>query len=340
MMIILRPAKLSDINQIERLADESGTLVCTLPAIRELLVKKIEKSIHSFEQDILSPGEEFYLFVLEEIDSGQILGTGAVNALAGFHDPFYSFRNDTMIHSSRELNVHSRIHALKLNHDLSDHSQLCTFYVVPSMHNTEYPKLVTLGRLLFMAAHEERFTNEWMAVLPGIADENGRAPFWEHVGRKFFGIDYNQVEYYHGTLEKTFIAELMPHYPLYVPLIDEEAQQVMGQVHSDAELQCHLLSEQGFEPDKYLEIFDGGPILTAPKSAVRLARETCFGVIQSGVNGIESSLNRYIIGYESKDGFQVIMVSAMPSDNGLIVGEKVIQQLGIEENTSICFFSV
>lgn len=163
-MIVLRPAKLSDIKQIERLADKSGTLVCTLPAIREFLVSKIEKSIHSFEQDVLSPGEESYFFVLEEADTGQVLGTGAINALAGFQEPYYSFRNDTMIHSSRELNVHSRIHALKLNHDLSDHSQLCTFYVVPSIRETVYPQLVTLGRLLFMTTHGERFTNDWMAV--------------------------------------------------------------------------------------------------------------------------------------------------------------------------------
>ncbi len=337
-MIVLRPAKLSDINQIERLADESGTLVCTLPAIKELLLSKIEKSIHSFEQDVLSPGEESYFFVLEEVDTGQILGTGAINALAGFHEPYYSFRNDTMIHSSRELNVHSRIHALKLNHDLSDHSQLCTFYVVPSIRDTVYPQLVTLGRLLFMATHGERFTNDWMAVLPGIADEQGRAPFWEHVGRKFFGIDYSQVEYYHGTLQKTFIAELMPHYPLYVPLIDEEAQQVMGLVHPDGELQCHLLSEQGFEPDKYIEIFDGGPILTAPKSAVLLGNQIQSGVIQFAENHI--SKERYLVGYNTGTGFEVFIVSATCTDDGLIADRNAIDKLSIEDNTNIWFLSI
>ena len=54
----------------------------------------------------------------------------------------------------------------------------------------------------------------------------------------------------------------MPHYPLYVPLIDGRAQEVMGQVHPDAELQFNLLTEQGFEADKYVEIFDAGPIVT------------------------------------------------------------------------------
>lgn len=337
-MIILRPAKLSDINQIERLADESGTLVSTLPAIREVLLRKIEKSLHSFEQDVLCPGEEFYFFVLEESDTGQILGTGAISALAGFKEPFYSFRNDTLIHSSNELDVHRRIHALKLNHDLSDYSQLSSFYLVPSMRDSAYPQLITFGRLLFMATHAQRFTNEWMAVLPGIADKNGRAPFWEHVGRKFFGMDYTQVEYYHGTLKKTFIAELMPHYPLYVPLIDEEAQQVMGQVHPDADLQCHLLSEQGFEADKYIEIFDGGPILTAPESAVFSENQIRTGMIKcTGNSGVK---RRYLVAYDSGSGFKAFMLSATTDGDGLVTDTDTVERLGIKENTPIWFLSI
>lgn len=174
--------------------------------------------------------------------------------------------------------------------------------------------------------------------MPGIADEQGRAPFWEHVGRKFFGIDYSQVEYYHGTLQKTFIAELMPHYPLYVPLIDEEAQQVMGQVHPDGELQCHLLSEQGFEPDKYIEIFDGGPILTAPKSAVLLGNQIQSGVIKFAANHMSEEC--YMVGYNTGNGFKVFIVSATCTDDGLIVDTNAVDKLNIENNTNIWFLSI
>ncbi|RQW61811.1 arginine N-succinyltransferase [Vibrio viridaestus] len=337
-MIILRPARLSDINQVERLADESGTLVCTLPAMRELLVKKIERSNLSFEQDVLSPGEEFYFFVLEEIDTGQILGTGAINALAGFREPFYSFRNDTMIHSSRELNVHSRIHALKLNHDLSDHSQLSTFYVVPSLKETLYPSLVTLGRLLFMTISPERFTNEWIAVLPGIADGNGRAPFWEHVGRKFFDIDYSQVEYYHGTLEKTFIAELMPHYPLYVPLIEEEAQSVMGQVHPDAELQCNLLSDAGFEPDKYIEIFDGGPILTSPRSNIFAGDYVKQAIVTHKIT--DNPTVACLVAYFAEDGFRAFITEASFEAEKIYISVDVMKTFSIKEGEQVWFIAL
>ncbi|MEI8634478.1 arginine N-succinyltransferase [Vibrio sp. PP-XX7] len=64
----------------------------TLPAQRSYLVKKVEHSMASFRQDVLCPGEESYFFVLEETMTGQLLGTGAIQALSGFEEPFYALR--------------------------------------------------------------------------------------------------------------------------------------------------------------------------------------------------------------------------------------------------------
>ncbi|PKH02833.1 arginine N-succinyltransferase [Psychromonas sp. MB-3u-54] len=326
-MIVLRPAQLSDISKLERLAYASGPMVSTLPAKRSHLLAKVERSIHSFEQEVLTPGEESYLFVLEEMLTGQLVGTGVVNALAGNREPFYSFRNDIKIHSSRELKIHSRIHALTLNHDLSDHSQLCSFYISPALADTRYPSLVTLGRLLFMSVFPMRFANEWMAVLPGISDKDGRAPFWEHVGRKFFGIDYNQVEYYNTTRDKTFVAEMMPYHPLYVTLINEEAQAVMGLVHNEAQLQCDLLSEQGFEPDKYVEIFDAGPILSAPRNAISLCQQ--IKSVTLTINTTDAATQTYLLGMADNNDFKACIVQGVLQGERLMLSQENIEQLNL-----------
>lgn len=332
-MIVLRPAQLNDISTLERLAQESGPMVSTLPAKRSHLLRKVESSINAFEQEVLTPGEESYLFVLEETLTGQVLGTGGINALAGHQEPFYAFRNDIKIHSSRGLNVHSRIHALTLNHDLSDHSQLCSFYIAPALADSHYPSLITLGRLLYMSLYPMRFANEWMAVLPGIFDEQGRAPFWEHVGRKFFGIDYNQVEYFNSTRDKAFIAEMMPYHPLYVALINEEAQAVMGLVHEGAELQCSLLSEQGFEPDKYIEIFDAGPILTAPRNALSLCQKIKSLTISS--NTSNTPTQTFLVGLSNKQGFKACLLEGVLQGDQLQIAEANIEQLNLQSEQRI-----
>ncbi|WP_068713517.1 arginine N-succinyltransferase [Vibrio tritonius] len=332
-MIILRPARLSDLSQLERLAKESGTMVSTLPAQKESLVRKIERSVASFAQDVVTPGEESYFFVLEESLTGQVVGTGAINALSGYRTPFYAFRNDMLIHSSRELNVHSRVHALSLTHDLSDHSNLCSFYVVESLLKTLYPALITLGRLLYMSVEQQRFTNEWMAVLPGLCDEKGRAPFWEHVGRKFVGLDYDEVEFLNSTKEGTFIAELMPHYPLYVPLFDEEAQLALGMVNPKAELQCNLLSGQGFEPDKYVEIFDGGPILSATRSTLSIWQEHRQATLSLGAVPADAEL--HLIGFNTDNGFVAFIAPCQVKGDKLKLESAVAKQVGLKSKLKV-----
>ncbi|WP_176087127.1 arginine N-succinyltransferase, partial [Burkholderia vietnamiensis] len=43
--------------------------------------------------------------------------------------------------------------------------------------------------------------------------------------RKFFGRDFTDVDIASGGRSRTFIAEVMPAYPLYVPLLPEAAHQ-------------------------------------------------------------------------------------------------------------------
>lgn len=61
----------------------------------------------------------------------------------------------------------------------------------------------------------------------------------------------------------------MPHYPIYVPLLPDAAQEAMGQVHPRAQVTFDILMREGFETDHYIDIFDGGPTLHAPVSSIR-----------------------------------------------------------------------
>lgn len=332
-MLLLRPVQPNDIKQLEKLAKASGPLVSTLPEDHLYLSHKIERSQYAFAQDVTSAGDESYLFVLEDSKTGQLVGTGGINALAGNKAPFYSFRHDTRIHSSNELNVHNRVHALTLNHDLSDHSQLCSFYVIPELANSNYASLITLSRLLYMHLSAERFTKQWMTVLPGISDEQGQAPFWDHVGRKFFGIDYQQVEHYNYTHEKTFIAEMMPYHPLYVSLMDEQAQKAIGIVHQDAQQQSLLLRQQGFESDKYVAIFDAGAILTNSNGSIDLANKTI--AISVLINHIEQTTQTILLAIKSNNSFTACLVEGVLINTQLMLSAEKIQALNIPEQASL-----
>ncbi|UXJ51318.1 arginine/ornithine succinyltransferase subunit alpha [Pseudomonas citronellolis] len=268
-MLVMRPAQAADLQQVQRLAADSPVGVTSLPDDAERLKEKILASEASFAAEVSYNGEESYFFVLEDTQTGQLVGCSAIVASAGFSEPFYSFRNETFVHASRELKIHNKIHVLSLCHDLTGNSLLTSFYVQRELVNTPIAELNSRGRLLFMASHPERFADAVVTEIVGYSDDQGESPFWNAVGRNFFDLNYSEAEKLSGLKSRTFLAELMPHYPIYVPLLPDEAQEAMGQVHPRAQITFDILMREGFETDNYIDIFDGGPTLHARTSGIR-----------------------------------------------------------------------
>ena len=268
-VLVLRPCRMSDLPSVERIAAASAVGITSLPPDHERLYEKIRNSSHSFSSDVDVNGEEVYFFVLEDAVSGEIVGTSGIAASAGFHDRFYSYRNEIIVHASQELGVSNKIHSLHLCHDLTGLSLLTSFYIDPKYHNTQWPQLLSRARLLFMVENPQRFADKLAAENPGVCDDNGNSPFWNAVGRRFFNMDYPQAERLSGGRSKTFIAELMPQYPIYVPLLPANAKLAIGQLHPVAELPFSILLKEGFEADTYIDIFDGGPTVEARISTLR-----------------------------------------------------------------------
>ncbi|OWY38380.1 arginine/ornithine succinyltransferase subunit alpha [Xenophilus sp. AP218F] len=260
-MFIVRPVRTSDLPAIERLALASGIGVTSLPHNREKLYERIQQSQTAFEHEATGDaGREYYMFVMER--EGEVVGTASICASAGFDEPFYSYRSEIFVHASRALKVNNRIHVLNICHDLTGMAQLCGFYVDGGL-DALASELMSRARLLFIASKRGRFGRRIIAEMQGVHDDAGQSPFWNAIGRRFFNMDFLQVEQAFVGHSKTFIAELMPSYPIYVPLLPDDAKQAISQIHPNFERVCQLLSQEGFEADNYLDIFDGGAVLTA-----------------------------------------------------------------------------
>jgi arginine N-succinyltransferase len=259
--LVLRAATPADLPELERFAAASAIGITTLPADAAKLADRLARSSQAFASGDDSSGEEIYLFVLE--DRGHVVGTSGIAASAGFADRFYTYRNEMVVHSSSALGTSNRIHTLHLCHDLTGHTLLTSFYIDPAYSDTAAPQLLSRARLLFIREFAELFSDRIAAESPGLADDSGRCPFWDAVGRRFFDMDYPHVEQITGGRSKAFIAELMPQFPIYVPLLPEAAQWAIGQLHPVAELPFSILQDEGFDSETYVDIFDGGPIVEA-----------------------------------------------------------------------------
>lgn len=334
-MLILRPSRITDLPEVVRIAEASAIGITSLPPDRDKLYEKIRQSVESFEPDRDVSGEETYFFVLEDSDTGKLMGTSGITAQAGFHDRFYSYRNETIVHASQELGVSNRIHALHLCHDLTGYVLLTSFWIDPSLYDTPWPQLLSRGRLLFLCESAERFGDKIAAENPGVCDENGRSPFWDAVGRRFFNMDYPQAERLSGGRSKTFIAELMPHYPIYVPLLPPDAQLAIGQLHPVAELPFSILLAEGFDADTFIDIFDGGPTVEARIAALRSVmhqRRTQAAVAPAVVKGGKP----HLVANTSTEDFRATITSVVLEPDGpLLLPPEVANRLGVSTGEAV-----
>ncbi|WP_025916993.1 arginine N-succinyltransferase [Herminiimonas sp. CN] len=271
-MFVVRPVTSADIPALASLAAAATLGVHTLPRTPGTIARAVERSLESFAAEVDVPGEESYLFVLESSADGALLGCAAISAAAGANGTYFAFRNDVMQQVSRDLHISHSVHALTLCSALTGYSQLSGFFVRGRGGETggREAALLSRARLLFAALAPQRFNARFFAALAGVTDASGASPFWEALGRKFFQMDFLEAErLIEGARNRTLIIELMPHYPVYAPILPGPAQAAMGQVHAEGELPFQLLTEEGFEPDEFIDIFDGGPILQAHKHALR-----------------------------------------------------------------------
>lgn len=279
---VLRAATPQDLPSLERFAAASAIGITTLPNDRAALLQRLQRSAQAFNSHDAASGEEIYLFVLEDLARGCIVGTSGISASAGFAERFYSYRNEMVVHASAALGQSNRIHTLHLCHDLTGYTLLTSFYIEPEYEHSAAPQLLSRARLLFIAEHASRFADRIAAENPGLADDHGRCPFWDAVGRRFFDMDYANMEQLAGGRSKAFIAALMPHAPIYVPLLPTQAQWAIGQLHPVGELPFSILLDEGFDTETYIDIFDGGPTVDARVAMLKTVRRAQSATLAQG----------------------------------------------------------
>ena len=338
-MLVMRPAQLSDLAEVQRLAAHSPIGVASLPDDAESLRDKIFASEASFSAEVSFNGEESYFFVLEDSASGKLLGCSGIVASAGYSEPFYSFRNETFVHASRSLGIHNKIHVLSMCHDLTGKSLLSSFYIDRELQNTDGAELSSRSRLLFMACHPERFADAVVVEIVGYSDEHAESPFWNAVGRNFFDMSYVEAERISGLKSRTFLAELMPNYPIYVPLLPDSAQEAMGQVHPCVQVTFDILMREGFETDNYIDVFDGGPCLHARTSGIRSIAQSRLApvrIVEPGKGG-----RPYLLSNAQLQDFRVVLADLdwVPGKPVGVTAE-VAEALGVGEGASVRLVAV
>lgn len=259
----VRLADYTDLPDIERLAFSGDPPLTNLPAHRDRLQEMIALTRASVRRDVAQPGDETYVFVLENTRTREVCGTASIRALSGGRSAYYTYRQETLIHASHQMDVRQEVQTLSFSHELSEATQLCALHVDDRARGSSGERLLRRARLMFIAQFRERFADRLFVAYPGYLNASGEPPFWNGVGRHFIDLDFAEVNRLVGMVGKSFIAEAMPPYPLYLNLLSPEACAAIGRVHGGFMSPCDELRAEGMQPGRHIDVFDGGPILEA-----------------------------------------------------------------------------
>jgi arginine N-succinyltransferase len=273
MALVVRAIEGRDLDGLLALAQLTGGGMTTLKPDRAMLAARLEIACASFAAAI-PPARRDYLFVMEDLAQGRLAGVCAIKAAVGLEESFYNYRIGTLVHASKELNVYSRMDTLYLASDLTGSGELCSLYLHPDYRVGDNGKLLSKSRLLFIAQFPHLFPDRLIAELRGYQDGAGASPFWDSLGRYFFKMGFDRADDLSSLDKKSFIAELMPRYPLYIALLPQQAQDAIGKAHAASVPAQRMLEQEGMYYEGYVDIFDAGPVLQARVRELRAVRDS------------------------------------------------------------------
>ncbi|TGX56067.1 arginine N-succinyltransferase [Sphingomonas gei] len=273
MSFRIRAARDEDLQPLYEMAKLTGGGFTNLPPERDALRAKLARSHAAFARVEDGLFDDLFVLVLENVETGEVRGTCQIFTHVGQHWPFYSYRMGTVTKHSQELNRTFRAEILSLVNDLEGSSEVGGLFLHPGERAGGLGMLLARSRYLFIARHRARFAERILAELRGVIDEAGGSPFWDGVAGRFFGMSFQQADEFNASHGNQFIADLMPKHPIYTAMLQESARSVIGLPHPSGRAAMRMLESEGFAFENYVDIFDGGPTMTARTDNVRTIRE-------------------------------------------------------------------
>jgi arginine N-succinyltransferase len=331
-MVFIRPASPDDLGALLELAGDAGVGLTTLPKDRDLLRRRILKSCRSFENipdRQGGPGGESYLLIMQDAETGRVVGASGIVSKVGGFEPFYAFQIKTEVHDCDVLKVHTEVPYLQLVRDHNGPAEIGSLFLSPDYRGKDNGRLLQLVRFLLLAEHPEAFESRVVSELRGVIDADGHSPFWDAVGRHFFDIDFPQADHL-SVVNKKFIADLMPTHSIYIPLLPPAARDVIGKAHSGSLPALKNLESEGFRFCGAVDIFDAGPCVACDRDEIRTVRESRQVAIRD-ITARELRSPVYMLGTRGP-AFRACMASLEfdAEQDGVIISTDCARLLGVK----------
>lgn len=334
-MLIVRAARRTDIDAFVQLAKEAGTGFTSLAVPPEALEARLAKSEAAFASPGTEQTEDTYQLMLEDTETGRVVGCSAVKAMVGVSKPYWDFKILTLAQHSVEADRRFDMDAMMLVNDFAGATEVGTLFVSEAGRGTGAGRLVAQSRYLLIAAGRQRFGEKVLAELRGVVHEDGSSPFYDAVSRPFFRMDFAEADKLSASTDNQFILDLGPQHLIYLDLLPKAVKDVVGKTHKDGAGALRLLEWEGFHYNRYVDIFDGGPLVSAWTEQIRTLNESRVvtaraASVAGGVSGIVST--------DRVDNFRTCQTQAVIDGDVVGLPYETMQALDLQDGERARFW--
>jgi arginine N-succinyltransferase len=321
-MFILREAMREDGEALLKLARHLDTV--NLPASAERLERIVDHSVRSFSGE-LEPAAREYVFALENIETGEVIGTSMIHAQHGTrrapHVYFQIIADERYSESLDRYFVHQ---CLRIGYNYDGPTEIGGLILLPEYRGrpSGLGKLLSYARFVYMAMHRQVFRDQVISELLPPLEPDGTSVLWEHLGKKFTGLTYQEADLLSKD-NKEFIRSLFPHDLIYVALLPDEVAHVIGQVGPNTRGVERMLRRIGFDFANQIDPFDGGPHFIASTddiSLIRGARQLRTEAVESADNGRPWAVVATAGGASGASGFRAAYTRVIPDQGETLEG--------------------
>jgi len=185
----------------------------------------------------------------------------------GLKLPRYHFRLGRVVHAAAELDLFRVQTTLLLGNDHTGRAELtelrCAADLPADAQTAALGELIAAAQALLQDRPAD-FGDALVAELPGWRDAEGRSPFWQALGARFYAGDPAEAEARLGPDWRSHLAALLPRQTVYLSFLGAEAEARLLDVPERWAPARAALQAAGFHPPEHARIDDGGPVLAWP----------------------------------------------------------------------------
>ena len=354
-MFLIRRAKIDDAGTLLKL----GKMVhfINLPPDKDIITQKIVHSRNCFIRvatgasakptkrvdsgmglAAASAGVDMFMFVLEDTDTGNCLGTSQLLAqMGGIDNPNIALKLERRQFFSTSLQTGTTQIVARYHEDASCPTEIGGLILQPSLrgHKHRLGLLLSLVRFHFIALQRERFSDRILAEMMAPITPHGTNLFWEAVGRRFIPLSYDEADRF-CQYSREFMTSLMPRQDIYLSLLPATARAGVGQVNRETLPARRMLEKIGFTYNNVIDPFDGGPHLEVNTDDVGLIRNTRTLTL-AGSGRASQRTRRGIVSILDSDGdFRAFQCAFALERNGkILLPRDVIKALHAEPGARV-----